>query len=47
MGKILCRFQKCNKNLRRFLVLEINTFELVAGISLNTEDKTCDRSLKC
>ena len=29
------------------LVLKIITFELVAGISLNSEAKTCDRPLKC
>ena len=34
---MLQKFQK------RFLVLEINKFELVVGISLNCEEETCDR----
>ena len=30
-----------------FLVLKIIKLELVGGISLNSEEKTCDRLSKC
>ena len=29
------------------LVLKISAFEVVAGISLKSDEKTCDRTLMC
>ena len=45
--KVLCRFQKCKKNKKMFLLLEIITSEPVAGIYLNYDENTCDRKSTC
>ena len=46
MRKVLCGFQKCNKNLRKG-VFEIMTFEHIARISLKYDKNTCDWQSTC
>ena len=41
ISKIQQKFQKT------FMVLKILAFELVAGISLNCDENTCDRPSTC
>ena len=41
MPDILCTFEKM------FLVLKIIAFELVVGISPNSDENTCDRPQTC
>ena len=43
----MCISKMQQKFEKRFLGSDINTDELVAGTSLSSEDKTCDRPSNC
>ena len=46
-GNLDLDFKNAIKTSEKVFVLEIITFELVAGIFLNSEDKTCHSLSKC